>query len=63
MRKKSFKTWLKTRKIKLRPWQEKAAKDFLKTIAENQNAATGKTYLLKILTEFVNEHGNFFELP
>lgn len=61
-KRKNFEKWLKSKKIILRPWQEAAARNFLEAIKEKQNGGEGKTFLLKVLMEFTNEHGTNFEL-
>jgi hypothetical protein len=63
MKKKSFNAYLNGKKIKLEPWQQEAATAFLQVCEKQQQGRTGKTFLLKVLTEFTNEHGNNFELP
>ena len=50
---------LEQRHIVLSAWQMDAAANLLSHIAEHQTDG-GKTYLLKVLTEFVNTYGNNF---
>jgi hypothetical protein len=58
---KSFETYLEEKKIKLTRWQRVAADDFLVNMRPNQgDASFGKSFLLKVLTNFINEHGNNF---
>lgn len=55
----NFYEWLEQRHIVLSAWQMDAAANLLSHIAEHQTDG-GKTYLLKVLTEFVNTYGNNF---
>jgi len=57
---KLFEDFVEEKGIKLRPWQEKAAQRFLGVVFSQQFAASGKTFLMKLLNEFINEHGNNF---
>lgn len=58
----SFKAYLKGRKIKLRPWQKELADEVLKRIKPHRVGSTGKTYILTLLLDFINEHGNAFTI-
>jgi hypothetical protein len=59
---KKFSEYLKEQGIELVSWQEQAAVDFLKNVEQNQGMASGKTFLLQVLFDFVQTHGNCFEL-
>jgi len=59
---KKFTEYLKEQGIELVPWQEQAAIDFLKNVEQNQGMASGKTFVVQMLFDFVQTHGNAFEL-
>jgi hypothetical protein len=48
--------------ITLHPWQKEAAAAFLKVVRKHQSPRMGKTLLVKLMLEFINEHGNNFDL-
>lgn len=48
--------------VVLRPWQKQAAKAFLRVVHKNRDGATGKTVLVNLLRDFVNEYGHDFAL-
>ena len=57
----TFENYLQFKGITLMPWQMEAAKALLSRMdAEVQQMATGKTFLLNVLSEFVEKHGNNF---
>jgi hypothetical protein len=58
----TFESYCRSKKIKLKKWQRMAALDMLVTMHLHRGPATGKTFLLETLTEFINEHGNDFRL-
>ncbi|MDY6903712.1 MAG: hypothetical protein SWH61_03410 [Thermodesulfobacteriota bacterium] len=49
--------------VQLRSWQKKVANAFLAEMHKYQESATGKSFLLHLLTEFVNSYGNFYPYP
>lgn len=59
---KKFTEYLREQGIELLPWQEQAAIDFLKNVEQNQGMASGKTFVVRMLFDFVQTHGNAFEL-
>lgn len=59
---KKFTEYLKEQGIELLPWQEQATIDFLKNVEQNQGAASGKAFVVKMLFDFIQTHGNCFEL-
>lgn len=60
----NFDDWFKEKypKTVLKPWQQKAIQEFLFIAYPYRKGPTGKTFCLKFLTEFINEHGNDYEL-
>jgi len=52
--------YLKSKNIKLLPWQSEAAKAFLRVLCRDGIflQRCGKTFIVKILFEYINEHGN-----
>ncbi len=54
----TFQHWLANQGVELRPWQQRAAAGLLTPMFLNREMASGKTQLLKWLTEFINENGN-----
>ena len=59
---KIFQDWLKESSNVLKEWQKDAALAFLSQIENQQKPGTGKTFLLKLLSEFINTYGNDFGL-
>jgi len=60
----NFDEWFKKkyRKFELYPWQEKAIREFLFAAYPDRGEAVGMSFCLKVLSEFMCEHGNEFEL-
>lgn len=58
----TFEHYALKRGIVLRPWQKVAAKAFLRIVHQNRVGQSGKTLLVNLLREFVNEHGLDFAL-
>lgn len=56
----TFGGWLREKNIILSDWQRDAAEVFLARVAKHKEAASGKTFLVNVLQEFVNTHGNNF---
>jgi len=59
----SFKTWCRERGYTLKSWQREAANALLTVMYDHRGTATGKSTLIKLLADFVDEHGNNFEVP
>ena len=57
-----FSDYLEDKGIVLKSWQMMAARQFLNMVGLHQQSATGKTFLMNVLRDFLNEHGNNFEL-
>ncbi len=49
--------YLEERGIELRPWQEQALIGFLTHVEKNQEPASGKTFVAKILSDFIHTQG------
>jgi len=49
----TFNDYLKKKKIKLRPWQRLAALPFLKLMQAHAQPNTGKTFLLRVLHDYI----------
>jgi hypothetical protein len=62
MKKKTFESYMKAKGKELKPWQKEAADALLTVMHNNRVCATGKTFLMQNLTEFINLHGNEFEV-
>lgn len=58
----TFSGWLRKKKIVLSDWQREAAEVFLARVSQHEEGASGKTFLINVLEEFVNTHGNNFSL-
>lgn len=58
----TFENFARKQGIVLHPWQKQAAKAFLRLVHKNRAGATGKTVLVNLLRDFVNEHGSDFAL-
>jgi hypothetical protein len=57
----NWEKYLKLRKITLSPWQKEAADAILRILYKHQlqrGQIIGKTFLFKLLLEYVNEHGH-----
>lgn len=59
---KKFSEYLKEKGFVLSPWQESLARGVLKMMAPHQGHSAGKTWILELLLDFVNRHGNNFEV-
>lgn len=58
----TFQKFLAERNKRLSPWQERAANALLLEMRDRQDTATGKTWLLSQLTDFIETHGNEFRV-
>ena len=58
----TFEHYALKRGIVLRPWQKVAAKALLSAIYPHRLGASGKTFLVSLLRDFINEHGTDFAL-
>lgn len=58
----TFQQFLQTKGERLHPWQERAANAFLLEMQANREGPTGKSWLLRHLREFIEEHGNNFSV-
>lgn len=59
---KKFTEYLEDKDVKLLPWQKKAATEFLKSVRTQQQGGSGKTFIARLLLDFIQTHGNDFEL-
>ena len=57
-----FEEWLEKEDIELKPWQMTFAKGALKTMRPHRDTVSGKSFVMRTLSRFVDEHGNDFEL-
>jgi hypothetical protein len=57
---KAFSDWLKENHIELKGWQLDIAKIVLERMKPHRSAATGKTFILRTLQKFTDEHGDDF---
>lgn len=58
---KGFNDYLEERGIRLQPWQAAAAHAFLLQFPPAiQTRACGKSFLVKVLRDFIDTHGNDF---
>lgn len=58
----TFEEFAEEKEIRLQPWQRIAATKFLKEMYKYRGSATGKTFLINLLSDFISEHGNIYEL-
>ena len=58
----NFRDYCESKGIKLRWWQLRIAQDFLEKMMPQRRIPSGKTTLLGLLSEFVCDHGNDYEL-
>lgn len=58
----TLKDWLKERGIIFTFWQMWAARAVLTEMYSRREGGTGKTFFMKTLSEFIDEHGNDFKL-
>ena len=58
----AFEKHLKKKGVVLNPWQRLAAQRFLDVIRRHGEPKSGKTFLINELAEFINNHGNEFDL-
>ena len=58
----TFESYLKNKGVELNPWQRLAAQRFLDVVRHHGEAKSGKSFLVKELAEFINEHGNAFDV-
>lgn len=58
----TFDHYARKRGTILRPWQKKAANALLAVIHQNREGASGKTALVNLLRDFINENGVDFAL-
>ncbi len=54
----TFKKWLESKGLRMKPWQMKAANALLTEMRPHRSGGSGKTYLMERLTQYVNECGN-----
>jgi hypothetical protein len=57
-----FEKYLKEKGIELKPWQLLAAESFLAVMHSHKESFTGKTFLIDKLADFIEAHGNEFEI-
>lgn len=58
----TFEDYCKEHGIELLPWQKEAATAFLTIMHSQRAGATGKTFLIKYIDEFINRSGNVYEI-
>jgi hypothetical protein len=58
----NFYAWLNKEEVVLSEWQMKAAEAFLSHVVNHQYGASGKTFLLEVLRDFVDSCGNDFNI-
>lgn len=58
----TFEKFIEEKKIELRPWQAEAALMFLTAMYRHRDRASGKTFLMDVLSDFINEHGDIYEI-
>jgi len=58
----TFGKWLAKRRIILHHWQFMAAVALLSVMYHHREGGSGKTFLIRVIGDFLNEHGNDFEL-
>jgi len=59
----TFEKWMEEKGLTLHPWQKQASDVFFRVLYAQKGKAVGKTLLADLMLEFVNRHGNEFELP
>lgn len=59
---KTFEKYLSDRGKSLRPWQREAANALLTIVADNRHSASGKSFLLRELSQLIDRHGVDFQL-
>lgn len=59
---KTFYDWLQDNHIELKDWQKDIAIGVLSKMKPHREGATGKTFLMKHLSQFINEHGNDYAI-
>lgn len=62
MEKKTFEAFVKEKGKELKPWQKEAADALLAVMHDNRVRASGKTFLIQNLSEFIDLHGDDFEV-
>lgn len=58
----TFEDYCKNKNITLMDWQKDAVKAFLEKTYYYRERASGKTFLCNLLSDFIYEHGNNFEI-
>ena len=58
----TFEKWLEEKGLTLHPWQKQASDAFFRVLYAQRGKAVGKTLLADLMLEFVNRHGNEFEV-